>query len=235
MDSWGGTVSNISWDKTPANLEVMTTPHLYENRIRHSHSVFRYEDVDAKEAVQWQLIQYPTLDQYRSNHILTTVRFENQSQAERELREWLGYNAGRLQLNVLVLLWRNKPYGTALWQERYWQGGNKNELVICASIDDSDKVQWAHVFSWTKEERLKVDIRDYVRNQSKIDLLGLVHYLQKELPGRWVRREFAEFKYLAVELPWWAIIITYAVPLLVTAGVAIWVVGNEHRGCPYFG
>jgi hypothetical protein len=228
-DSWGGVISYVPWDKKLETLQVMTTKNIYENRIRHSHSVFRYQDVSEKEAKEANLFDYPGVSEYKTYHILNKHPSVSTAEAEHNLREWLGWNAGRLQLNVYILIWHNTPYETAVLQERYWQGGNKNEFIICTSLDNDGKVQWSHSISWTPQERLKVDVQNYVRDQKKLNLPDLVKYLETELPKSWVRRDFAEFKYLAVELPWWALLMAYLIPIGVTGGVAIWVVVNEYE------
>jgi len=121
------------------------------------------------------------------------------------------YNAilgSKKQLKMWIIIFKNKPIEAGFDQESYWGGGNKNEFNIIINIDNNYKPTWCHVFSWCDQERLKIDIREYVISQEKVDLVNTVEYMQNELKQKFIRKQFADFKYISVETPLKTIIIT---------------------------
>jgi len=118
---------------------------------------------------------------------------------------------------------------TGLAQESYWKGGNKNEFILAIGTDRSGKVTWAHVISWTEVDRLKIDVREFALNQGTLDLLDLSQYMVEEVNERFVRKSFAEFSYLTVEPPGWAVALSYVLTLLVNLGLSVWIIHNHHE------
>ena len=116
-------------------------------------------------------------------------------------------------------------------QKRHWGGGNKNEAIICIGIDDHNNIQWAGVFSWSKNETFKIEIRDYIEKHKRLDkntFLYIIDYSYKDLEKNFVRREFAEFSYLTVEPPGWALWTTFILVFVFCVGLTIWNLTNEH-------
>lgn len=127
-----------------------------------------------------------------------------------------------------VLVFKNKSRDAGLLQEAYWKGGNKNEFVVTIGIDSlSRKVEWAHVFSWTENQRLKLDVRNFAEEQKKLDLPALAVFLETSLEQSFVRKRFRDFDYLAVENPLFAVLLTFAVTILTNMALSWWAITNK--------
>ena len=57
--------------------------------------------------------------------------------------------------------------------------------------------------------------------------LGITQVLVKDLKTNFIRKEFEDFSYLTVDPPFWAIITTYILTLLITVGMSYWAVNND--------
>jgi len=148
--------------------------------------------------------------------------------AQRKFQLINGYMGRSKQLRVWVLLFKNQPRDAGHLQEALWIGANKNEFVITIGVDSQYNVEWSHVFSWTETERLKIDTRYYVEEQEELDLVALADWLKPRLRKQWERREFAEFDYLKVEPPTWAVVLIFFLTILANVAVSAYVVMNQY-------
>lgn len=99
--------------------------------------------------------------------------------------------------------------------------------MVCIGTNDKKEITWCYVFSWSESERLKIDVRQFVQSQSKLNLLEVAKYTADEVDKQFVRKKFADFSYLSVEPPTWAVVTTYIITFLITAGMGVWSVMNE--------
>ena len=126
----------------------------------------------------------------------------------------------------LILLGPGTSVSDGLRQEAFWKGGNKNELNVVLGVSKEGKPEWAHVFSWTPVESLKVDIREAVfETKSLAELTTKIVSLAEE---KWVRKSFSEFSYLTVNPPKHAIYFTFFLAVVVNFLSAVWVINNEY-------
>jgi len=216
------------WDQSEELAEITTTTHSYENRVKPSRSVFNYEEVSDEEIASYGLHTYPRIHtSYRQPVILGASGMDVRA-AEREFQLLNGYLGSRRQVRVFVLLFENQPREAGYIQEALWIGGNKNEFVITIGLD-GDRVDWAHVFSWSEKDRLKIDTRHFIEEQSEIDLISLAEWLRPQLRQRFERKEFEDFSYLKVDPPLWAILLVFFLVIAANVGVSYFVIQNEYR------
>lgn len=215
-----------AWDQKPETLEAVTTAHSYENRVQASTSILNFKEVEDPAALG--LYEYPAVNGYTQRQLLGNAGADT-AQAERRLQYWNAVLGRKKQVRMFILVFKNAPLDTAMDQEAYWKGGNKNELVSCVGVDDAYGVQWAYVFSWSKSEDLKVEARNVLATQDALDLPGYIEWLAPEVEQRFERLPFATFSYITVEPPLWAVILVFVLTILVDAGIAVWVIMNEHR------
>ncbi len=83
------------------------------------------------------------------------------------------------------------------------------------------------MFSWTEVELLKLDVRNFIITQEKLDLVSIVEYLSSNVKTKFIRKPFADFSYLTVEPPLWIVLLIYATIISVCAGISAWIVHNE--------
>ena len=163
--SWGD--GDMFYAKYPNDrnvMEVCTTTHSYENRVKVSNSVFNFPKVT--DPTQYKLYEYPKISgYYEAPSILNQVGF-NSGQANLELCRRNAELGHAKQVRMWVLLFRNQPIDAALQQQAYWVNGNKNDFVLCIGCDDAEKVNWAYTFSWCENEHLKAEVKNFALSQS---------------------------------------------------------------------
>ena len=220
-----GDLYEVHWGNTEETLVPVTTAHTYENRVQASMSTFNYYEVDPKKD---KLFEYPRSNGLYYMPAILGPGGPTKKAAERKL-QLLNAKLGRAkQVRVMVLIFVDKPRDVGHDQENYWVGGNKNEFIITIGVDKEYNIQWCHPFSWTKAELLKVETRSFVEEQEKLDLVALADWLYPKIKADFIRLPFANFSYLTVEPPLWAILVTFIVTLLVNVGVSLWVILNRH-------
>jgi hypothetical protein len=216
-----GGINWTNWDQKRDTMVVLTTAHHYENRIQASHSVFKFPKIEDKT----DLFDYPNLED--ETNVPSILGIPEDDPANRFLCTRNAELGRDKQIRMWILVYNNKPLQTAIDQESLWMGGNKNELVVCVGTNDKQEIKWCYVFSWTENERLKIDVRQFVTGQKKLDLMAVAKYMSNESAKQFTRKPFKDFSYLTVDPPTWSIWTTYIVTLLITVGCSIWAVCNQ--------
>lgn len=204
-----------------ARLVPCTYTVTYRNPVLGAPSVFDYD-----RPVNGPVVAYPGYSHECIPSAIGAVTAE-------EIRAWDVANA-RLGVPHGVRLWvivlQEQPVDAALDQETAWKGGHRSDLVIVVSVTRADRaVQWCHVFGWTKAETLKVRIRMQVSDQQQLDLVAVASWLRETIPGNYVQRDFSEFSYLPVAVPWWWYLVACFVAAVANVGMMMWLVKNDHH------
>lgn len=229
--SINGNAYRTNWDNKEINLEPITMTSTYVNKVPASNSVYRFVDISPEEKVRYGLFDYPPVPR-RNQKVILGEAGTNQLDAEFKFQVINSLLGKPLQIHVFVCIFHNQPLDAALKQEQLWQGGNKNELVICIGIDDAYAVQWCKAFAWDSDTkslgsrngngRLKIDIREFVAEQKTLDLVGLADWLRPQIESTWVRREFTELNNsLHVPLTGTALLWIWILTTLLSAGGVI--------------
>lgn len=223
-------VYKTNWNGLDTTRKAVFSSHSYKNKIKASDlSVFNISLVNKRRADTLQLFNYPKIvDQLNFPTILSkdSISIKTQEKFKR-----LNGKFGPLnEVRLWVLIFEDKPDLIAKYQENYWVRGNMNELVICIGKKDT-VFQWCDVFSWTTNESLKIEIRDYI---SKLEVINqktwddLYVYLDSNL-NRFTRRDFHEFDYLRKKDKPWEIILTYFLGIAASIGSNFWSSTNEFK------
>lgn len=214
-------------------IEPVTTKHSYTNMTQAS-SLFVFPEVSEREKSQYALHDYPPIDGYYQRQILGPGG-PSQAAAERRLQIANALLGKEKQVRLYILLYQNQPEEAAARQRDLWKGGNKNEFILCIGINDVYKVQWFKTISWTTSKDLYDEIDGYMgrtfldASSRELDLVPVVNALAGAVNRLWERRDFEQFSRLTVEPPFWAVLLTYIVTLLLDAGLFVWTIGNDFR------
>lgn len=218
-----GDMYSTMWGGEEEKLEPVVQSHTYENRPAASKSIYHYDEVDTFDIKTYKPFDYPKLSDYKQKCLLG---FEN-TKAEHELQvlnSLLGHNK---EVRVYVLVFRNQSREAGLIQQRYWQGGNKNEIVVCIGLNNVDNIQWSHVFSWTERTGVAVKIKNKIEESDSLDLSNSIGFIRNEINTEWERKHFKEFDYITIEPSSRAVLIIYILALLINVGLGFWIVLNE--------
>lgn len=225
-----GNMYSIKWDGNIYTSEQITEKHYYENRIKVSNA-FNFKDITEEDKEIYGLYDYPKVNGYSQNSLIYNSDISLSKSKLDSLNKSLKYINGKLgpkqELKLFVLLFEDKPEISANFQESYWKGGNKNEMVVCIGLEKgSNDIKWVRSFSWTPNRTMLVDIRE--------DLVGIGEFSSKKIFDNLIRildtyqrRSFSEFSYIQIETPVWAMITSFILIISISFGVIFWSVVNE--------
>src|SRR3989304_3295028 len=217
---------HTDWGGEPERSDVISTEHSYMNKVKVSHSIFKFENIDEKSKKLWSLYDYPTV----ANYYQRVVLGYNVDQAtERKLQYLNGFYGTSKQFRMYIVFFRNQSPEVAYKQRSYWEGGNKNEFIVCIGLNKVRKFDWVKCFSWMDKPELEVEVQDYFNKSKDINLLNFANWMPKQIEQNWHRKPFKDFDYLEIELTntqmWWILIIV----LFYNVGASAWIVINEFK------
>ena len=227
--SWGdGGMERAEWSGDERSFVPVTTRHTYTNKVQAAaRSVFHFQATDPADQRDFGLFDLPTIDQFYRLNYLQGDSSPRAVQAAEALAVWNARLGHAKQVSMHILVFRNQPIEAALKQEAYWMGGNKNEFTVCVGLDATDTVAWSHVISWTDQERLKIDVRDFARTMGRWDPVRLVEFLGPAVQRDFVRKPFADFDYLQVDTPLWGKILAVVGSILAILGIDVVAIRNN--------
>ena len=187
--------------------------HTYVNKVNASYSIYKHEKIDPMD--------YPDLPDYpdQSREGLYIDRIVGDVPNKEISNQLLSFHNSRLnemipdpenpektrswkQVNIIfVNVGENKTqdYGFALQDS--WEGGNKNDFIISFSMNADGTLNWVYPFSWSEVELLKLEVRDYMMNLNTItDFEPIIEEVSKLVEEQFVRKQFADFDYLQVDV-----------------------------------
>ena len=123
-----GDAQDYYWDSTFENSRTLTTWHTYTNKVIASRSIFRFEDIDKEKAKELGLFEYPEIQDYDQKSLLG-VRLDRLT--EKKIKYLNATFGDKYQFRMYILVFKDKPLVISEQQKSYWQGGNKNEFVLC--------------------------------------------------------------------------------------------------------
>jgi hypothetical protein len=212
------------WGGEPEKSDAMTSEGSYTNKIKVSHSIFKFEDIDEKTKKLWSLYDYPSVSGYYQSNVLG---YKVDEITNRKMQYLNGFYGSSKQFRTYILFFRNQSPEVAYKQRSYWEGGNKNEFIICIGLDNLGKFDWVKCFSWMDKPELEVEVQDYFNINKDLNLSKFADWMPKQIEQHWHRKPFKDFDYLEIELTdtqmWWILIIV----TLYNIGVSIWIVVNE--------
>lgn len=219
-----GDAYSTNWAGELERSSVITKEGSYTNKIRASHSVFKFENITEKEVAKWSLYEYPAVTDYKQKVVLGK---KVDGRTERKLQYINGYYGPKKQFKLFVLFFKNQSMDVVNKQRSYWEGGNKNEFVVCIGVDNSGRFEWVDAFSWMSKPALEVEVEEFISRTEDVKLKKFADWLPNQVAAHWKRRDFNDFEYLQMELTetqlWWIMIIL----MIYNVAMSVWVINNE--------
>lgn len=201
---------------TPKYWIPITETNSYKNKIRCSNSIFKFEDISSEQAEEIGLFDYPDIDGYDAPCILPGD-FDLPFRADFMFRRFNARYAPEVQMRLYILLFpADKGIAISEMQRAYWQGGNKNELVVCIGLTPENDIAWARAFSWADEQTVEADIAQWLMKHRRLDWQKFHNWLITRIAD-WRRKEFADFDYINVTLPLSSFLLILALSILENA------------------
>ena len=220
-----GDAQDYFWDSTIEHLRSLTWKHTYENKIKGSNStVMRFKDISKEEARKLGLYDYPEVKAQDQSPV---VGYKVDYLTEKYIKYINSEYGRRKQFRLYILGWTGKSISISEEQRSYWQGGNKNEFVVCLGYK-GDSVTWVNAFSWCDDPKLEVATERYFKDNPKLDLIEFSGWLEKNL-GLWKRKEFKDFDYISIPLTSGQQIGLLVITIFFNVLISILLIGNEHK------
>ena len=196
---------NIEERDNPDNWVPVTESGSYTNKVRASNSIFKFEAIGKREAAELGLLDYPAIQMYDAPCLLSDG-IPVPDAVDKLFRKFNAVYAPEYQMRLYILLFQaDKGIGISERQRSYWQGGNKNEFIVCIGMNPDGKIEWARAFSWADVQDKEVDAAQWLMLHPCIDWQEFHDWLRWHIVG-WKRKEFKDFDYIHVELPLWQFI-----------------------------
>lgn len=194
----------------------------YQNKVKCSRSIFNFKTITPQEKSMYGLYDYPQMDRYDYNPIIGFKDYR----ASKRLSFHNAHIGSFKQVHMLIVVFKNKSYDAALYQESLWKGGNKNEFILCIGVNDVNEIQWTKVISWTEVQELKIGLESKIKKMS-FDLSTIADTMAKDVRFQFKRKEFKDFNYLTVEPTTTAVILSFIITLIATVVMSIVVIKYE--------
>ncbi len=224
-------MNTTSWPGTPETARFVVTNHDYLNPLRLSRKAYGFPHVTSKIIESYQLHPYPANESKFASAMIrgtTGRRVTNRDEAEFKLKH-LNATKGREQnFHAWILLFPGQRPDAAWYQEALWEGGKRNEFVVCLGIDAFDQIMWSKAFSWTPDQTLVTRFENWAEPGMQLNLVEVVDELDTILSESWRPRDFAAAP-LEVELPYWGIFLVGFVTTMTGLGVLGYATKNEFR------
>ena len=122
-----------------------------------------YNKTFKEKAKELGLFEYPEIQDYDQKSLLG-VRLDRLT--EKKIKYLNATFGDKYQFRMYILVFKDKPLVISEQQKSYWQGGNKNEFVLCLGYNTkTHKVDWCNPFSWCDSPKLEVATKRYFRER----------------------------------------------------------------------
>lgn len=210
--------------------EPTAVEHSYTNYIKGNPDTI-LRRTGAAERFRARIPEYPQVfDHYRADRFLAvglTVPDRQRLNARlSEINARLGAPK-QVNITVIVVAERDPMYLEGLREA--WLGGKKNDLVVVIGAPDFPSIAWAGVVSWTRNEDIKISIRDRLAGLPSFDGNAVLDVVAEEVQGKFVRRPMADFEYLksTLEPPTWACWLLFILGCCISIGLKIYFWHND--------
>ncbi len=205
--------------------EPTAVEHEYTNYIKgNPDSILRREG--AAERFKGRLPPYPRVyDRYRIDRFLALgVLIPDLAALNARLSEINGRLGAAKQVNVVVIVVRESDQRYLEALRETWLGGKKNDFVIVIGAPDFPEIAWAGVLSWTKNEDLKIAVRNRLLDLKTFDGSKTLDLVEEEVGQKFARRHMSDFEYLksTIEPTAFATQLLFILGLLLAAGLQIY-------------
>lgn len=205
--------------------EPAATEHSYTNYIKgNPDSILRRQG--ALKKFKAKIPDYPSVyDYYRANRFIAVgAPIGNIADLNKKLSEINARLGAPKQVNIVVVIVNeaDQMYFEALREA--WLGGKKNDFIVIVGTPEFPKISWAAVLSWTKNEEVKIEVRDRVIGLAEFDGEKILGIIAEEVEKKFVRRPMADFEYLksTLEPPAWATWLIFIIGCLLSIGLQIY-------------
>lgn len=177
--------------------EPTSSLHSYENYIKGSpdslfHKTnFTEEEVNTLPAYPDRIYDYWKLNRF----VQLGTNFSDVKEWNEGISKLSGELGSKKQVNIIIVLVKDKPQEFFYTLERFWLGGKKNDVILIIGTNSSRSILWANVMSLSNEE-FKVYLRNDILGLNYIDREKVLSTIKENVESKYIRRPMKDFEYL---------------------------------------
>lgn len=222
----GGDLNDYMVTNVNKYIFPVTMTQTWENKAKASPSKFSFKKVP--ENVSSLVYEYP-----KNNNPLISDRLVGLASFNGLLWDQMNSRIGpSKKVNVIAVNFGiNASEILADYQEAYWFGGKKNDVVICFGTNkvegtgDISRPAWCKAFGWTEEKECLKNIENIIINNGIYN--ETIPLIEKELVSNYKIKDWSKFDYLTVEIPMPIFLICLISQIVV---IIAWILISIHNG-----
>lgn len=209
-------------------LEPWVKDAYYTNKIKGSKSVFNFVKITDDDKETYKLYDYPKI----CNHYQPSVLGYNFTKDEIQYIDVLNSLYGQSkEFRLYMLFFKDMPPSAAVYQKSYWEGGNKNELVLCIGYSNN-KITWCEGFSWCDDPVIEAECKMYFIQHPELNtntLKEFSKFIEPKIKNQWVRKNFEDFNYLTIELSQTQLWVCFIIAVIINILISMFIIGNNYN------
>lgn len=199
-------------------IHPVTKSVFFENRLKATRNIFKFESVNEKQAQQLKLFNYPAAAGFgATKRYMTIVPEAPKAALARRLDDLNAILGPTYHINIIIINWGSNDISIASKQLGYWGPSKKNDFIIQYGKN------WATVFSWSESELCKRNVESIFIEDQDLEKLG------KEVTARYKLVNWHKFDYLNIEPTSNQLILYIFIVVLLQGGIFIYFHHNEFQ------
>lgn len=177
-------------------MEPIVEHRYYENKIKNSNSIFRFERIRKEKAKELGLYDFMSF----SVDTVLAGEGEVPEDVQHAFNVFNSWYAPRVGMRLFVLIFDANVHKVDIAdkQRAWWQGGNPNEFVVCLGVSGGE-VKWCRPWSWSDEPTLEAEVETWFVKNPGYDLMAFLRWLKKNYT-LWKPKDLSDFDYITVDL-----------------------------------
>ena len=177
--------------------EAVALASSYTNYRKGSADIL-YPNKELLEKYKNELPKYPSniYDYHRLNRLVRVGKINyNFSGWNKELEEINAELGSLKEVNMVLVITRDKhpEYFNAL--EHHWLGGKKNDAILVIDVDGDNKINWVKAMALTQDRKFQSSIADVIQGEDYLSD-NILKTFRAEVEKRYHRKPMSEFAYL---------------------------------------
>lgn len=171
--------------------------HIAKDKIRTTYNKYKKVDLIKYKGLPkypCQVHDYIYIDRILGNVPNKVKALQKLSEVNSKLNEKTKNSNNNTKMNIIFVNIGDKPkeYGAALQDK--WRNGNKNDFIICFSMDKQGFLKWVYPFSWINCKSLDTEIKDFMLSKKQIkDFVPIISKTSQLVEKHIKREEFSHF------------------------------------------
>jgi hypothetical protein len=201
----------------------VTDNYKFEDRLRGSQTLYNFEAVTEEQAQG--LFEWPeNRNRFDTDRLLGTASNLWTQRSWDQMNAVLG-PAKKVNL-IAIGFPGNSKLEVGKLQERFWNGGKKNDLVLTFGGDPQEP-DWAYVFGWTEREAVKRLLENRL-----MDGVATTEEITKLVVAEYELLQYEEkFAHVEIDTPWWFYLI-FGIVVAISQGIAHYIFSVNEEGGP---